>query len=330
MSCIYLIFCFFNFYNLKIFKKIKLPIQGVEKALYDYNGFVILNREKSIILRIDTTGNILDTIIKGKGEDVKEAKWLAGIFIDKKSGNIFISDIMLKRVSEFNKKGNFINSFLLPYLLVGDIWVCGDTIYVRTLNKYEEIDSLHYVADIIYKVDRENGEISENVIRAIVNRKIDEFFSMPFYVDCENKLIYIILPPNEIQVRTLNGELLNKIIEHKWIFLTDLFLLDKYIIISSFSEDKRGYIPFEMIKYWRGISLNEYITKEIIKRKLFKVRKESPAVFEEVSYVLDIFDIEKNRFVLKNYLPPGKLVDAKDDELFFISNDTLLVMKLTQ
>jgi hypothetical protein len=139
----------------------------------------------------------------------------------------------------------------------------------------------------------------------------------------------MILEPNKIQIRNLKGEVLYQIDNIKWLYLINLFFLDnKYLIISSFKEDERGYIPPKMISIWKRISTHKGIVEEIIKRNLFQIKKSTPMVCEKISYVVDIFDIDKKEFILENLLPPGKLINVFDGKVFFISSDTLFITKL--
>jgi hypothetical protein len=83
-----------------------------------------------------------------------------------------------------------------------------------------------------------------------------------------------------------------------------------------------------MISIWKRISMHKGIVEEIIKRNLFQIKKSTPMVCEKISYVVDIFDIDKKEFILENLFPPGKLVNVFDGKVFFISSDTLFITKL--
>lgn len=320
---------FFLLSNFSIIGKIKLPDYGFESMEPAGKGyFFILHRDKSLIMKIDTNGNIMDTVIKGKGREIGKAKFLADMVYDKKRNTLLVSDLFLRRISEFDRDGKIINSFLVEEI-VGDIYICGDTVYIRYLEKVKEIDSLNYEVFLIKKIDRKSGSFIKNIARGIINRKFYPFFSSPFFIDCKQKLIYMIFPPNKIQIRNLNGELLYEIENKKWIFVTDLFLMDdRYLVISSFSEDERNYIPYELIKIWKRISVHKGIFEEITKRNLFEIKKEAPMVYEKVSYIVDIYDLNKKEFVLENLIPPGKLVNAFEGRIFFIRGDTLLITEI--
>lgn len=327
--CFFLLFFLVNNLNLEIIKKIKLPqLPVVDKVIYDgKNNLFVLSGEISILLKIDTTGKILDTIIRGKGSEIGKGKFLADMVYDEKDEHLFVSDFIMMRVSEFNKNGRFINSFLIDELF-GNIGICGDTIFLRFLREIKEIDSLNYEAFLLRKINRKTGDFLGDVAKVIVDRKINQFFSMPFGIDCKKKKIYMIIPPDKIEIRNLKGEIIDKVTKREWIFITNLFLIQKYLVISAFSEDKRCYIVKDVIDSWKNISLNESIREEIFKRNLFKVKKEPPQSYEEISYVVDIFDIERGKFLLENYLSPGKLVGGGDNKIFFIKNDTLLIFEL--
>lgn len=314
--------------DLKIFKKIKLPVSPIEKLESDFNGnFYILNSKKNILLKIDTTGRILDTLIKGGGYEIGKGKFLADMIYDERDKIILISDFIIKRICQFDENGKFINSFLIDELF-GNIGVLGDTIFIRCIKEDKTIDSFYYEAFLIKKIDKKNGKFLNNIVKVIMDRKIDVYLSMPFRIDPKEKLIYMIFPYNRIQIRKLNGDLIKEITKDKWIYIVDLFLLDKYLVISSFSQSENCYIPKEMFDYWKSLSLTEPIREEIMKRKLFEIRKKDFGAFEKVSYVIDIFDFENKRFVMENYFPKGKLVLGKDNKLFFVCGDTLLIYKL--
>jgi len=212
---------------------------------------------------------------------------------------------------------------------VGEFYICGDTIYARYLKEIRQVDSLNDEFFLLHKFDRKNGSFIESIAKEIINKKFQPFFSPPFFIDCKKRLIYMILEPNKIQIRNLKGEVLYQIDNIKWLYLINLFFLDnKYLIISSFKEDERGYIPPKMISIWKRISMHKGIVEEIIKRNLFQIKKSTPMVCEKISYVVDIFDIDKKEFILENLLPPGKLVNVFDGKVFFISSDTLFITKL--
>ncbi|MCM8805029.1 MAG: hypothetical protein NC833_07235 [Candidatus Omnitrophica bacterium] len=317
-------------YTLKIIKKINLPpLPEINKIICDRIGnFYILSGKESIVLKIDSSGKILDSIIKGKGYGVGEGKFLGDIEYDEENKIIFISDFILNRISQFNEEGKFINSFLVGELF-GNIGICADTIFLRILEEVKEVDSLNYEAFLFHKVHKKTGNFLGNVAKSIINREIDEFFSMPFTINCGKRLIYLIIPPDKIEIRKLNGEIVNVVRKSEWVFLSNLFLLNnRYLVISSFSESKEAYIIKEMIDSWKRISLNKMIKERILRKNLFKIQKEPPKIYEEISYVVDIFDTESNKFILKDYLPQGELVGAKDNKVFFVKSDTLLIFKL--
>ncbi len=328
-----MIFCFIFYLlidltNLKISKKIKLPLFPVDKVEWDgRENFYILNSKKNILLKIDTAGNILDTFIKGEGYEIGKSKFLSDIVYDDKGKIILVSDFILKRIYKFDEGGKFINTFIIDELF-GNIRVLDDTIFIRCIKEDKIIDSFSYSAFLIKKIDKKDGRFFNNVVKVVMNRKIDVFFSMPFCIDTKEKLIYMIFPFNNIEVRKLNGDLIKKIIKDKWIYIVDIFLLDKYLVISSFSENERGYIPGEMLDYWKSVSLTEPVREEILKRKLFKVKGKNSNDLEKISYVIDIFDFKNEKFIVENHFPKGKLVLGKKDKLFFICRDTLLIYKL--
>lgn len=326
---IFLIFYFLiDFSNFKILKKVKLPMYPIDKVEWDCKGnFYILNSKKNIILKIDTTGNVLDTLIKGTGYEREKGRLLADMIYDDRDKSIWISDFILKRISAFDENGEFINSFLIEELF-GNIGVLGDTIFIRCIKEERVIDSFSYEAFLIKKINKKNGKFLDNIVKVLMNRNIDIFFSMPFCIHQKEKLIYMIFPFDKIQIRKLNGDLIKEIVKEKWIYIVNLFLLDKYLIISSFSENEKGYILGEMFDYWKSISLIEPIREKIMKRKLFEIKKKDYRTFEKVSYVIDIYDLDNKKFVIENYFPKGKLVGGKGEKLFFISADTLLIYKL--
>ncbi len=327
---IFSLLLFFNFghsMNLKVLKKISLPVLiEVNKVICDRKeNFYILSSKENIVLKIDKNGKILDSIIKGEGYEIKKGKFLTDMVYDEKEKSIFIYDFILKRVSQIGEDGKFINNFLIEELTC-NMEICADTIFMRVLKEIEKIDSLNYTAFLFTKIHKKNGNFLCNAGKGVINKKIEAFFSMPFAIDPEKKLIYMIFPPNKIEIRKFNGDFVKELTKNNWIFLCDLFLLkNRYLLVSSFSESKKCYIVPEVVNLWKGLSVNEIVKEEITKRNLFKIQKEPPMVYEEVSYAIDIFDIEKNNFLLEDYLPFGKLVGAKDKKIFFVKGDTLLV-----
>lgn len=319
-----------NLLSLNVIKKIKLPFSPeteVDKVVYTKKNFFILCGKESILIKTDSTGKIIDSIIKGKGREIGKGAFLADMVYDNKTKSILVSDFIQRRISEFDENGKLINSFYFD-VIVGNIGIYNDTILVRFLGKGREIDSINEEISLFGKIYRKDGKFLGEIANTIINTEIAEFFSTPFSIDSKKRLIYVIVPPNKIEVRNLSGKLIYEIKKDKWIFLIDLLLLDKYLVISSFSESKEAHIIKDVLHIWKGVSLNKMIKKEIMKRNLFKIRKEPPYVYEEISYMIDIFDIEKNKFLLENYLPKGKLVGGEENKIFFIKGDTLLISNL--
>ncbi len=336
------IFCILTFYFLCIHqvsaiqlaqeKEISLPPSFTPSGLcIDEFGYLyILDNNLQKVIKADEEGTVIDTLIRGKGRDIKRAKDLCDITYG--NGKIIISDLALQRISIFDTSGNFVHSFLTSNELLPPSYIKtdGSSILIRTLKEEKErSDSANFSGWFLQKYDIK-GNLSKSLIYQTLSQAVWYLNALPFEVDWKNKTLFVLMPLASLQIFDFNGKRIRKIRRDCWIHIENIKLLDKkYLLITSYSAGKIDTIlPEDLEKNWKSIRTDKVIREVLKEEGILEIFNGTPKFAKTVNYILDIYDIKKNKFILTDYLPSGELLATHKNYIFFKKGKNITKVKI--
>ncbi len=296
----YIIFLIFGL-NLKLLGIKNIPFTFSE-IIINSGKIIIKNEEKVALYNKNLhSGKFL---IKGRGWGTNNAQYISDIAC----GDNFIGiyDSYLNRISIFNLKGEFVNSFYLSKDLVGQrINISKDGIILNVIFDKENYLFYHFSL---------NGEILKKFGK---RENYSSSYIGDYCVDWKNKKMYFPYNFREIKVYDFNGNVIKNISKENWLFLYNLVINNNKLYICGLFMEFTGE--------------NDTFSQSFIKILQREIRKdlEKNRIVKKTYIGLDIYSLEKDEFLYENLNlnSDGILVNVISDTVWTVIPEKLELRK---
>ncbi len=292
--------------TIKKIKEINIPIQPYKACVDDnFNFYVIRYNKEYQLYKINSKGEIVDTFISQHGYTIDRAMTLMDIHY--REGKIYLYDIGIRRISVFDTTGKFLNSFLVSFkhLPPLNIFPFEKEIWCNSFDIEKEDEERE--EGWFFHVYSNQGELIDSIIKIGYPLNLAIFRALPFFVKIPDSVIVFAYPLNKIIFLNFNNKQKEEITISDAILITGVWMVKDYCLIASFKISNTP-LPQILERMWQN---NKYM-EEIMERVKELTNKDIIEEYPPIGYMLDVYNMKKKCFEVKNYPLTGEVMEYKD------------------